>query len=413
MTTNTNDDDAPPPVPQRVSIMGDDTTSSSNGSLEDTSSLSSSSSANLDQQGDGELQIKVGKVVGSKENLIAQSEESDKSEKKGLKSLFSKKKKKDVEIGTPYDFKHNVHVTFDTSGNFQGLPQQWEVLLSSSGISKDEQKQNPQAIIDVMTAYDKMQEHNNAMEYAEYPELPDTQDNEELENLVDPEDPHKIFTDYKKVGEGASGSVYLATHIPTNSPVALKKIDMTNEQNMKLVVAEISHMKKNKHPNIVNFYGSYLTGNEIWVAMEYMDGGNLTDIVTGDYRMKESEIAHVCESVAEALAYMHGFGTIHRDIKSDNILLNSKGEVKLADFGYVAQLTKDQDKRNSVVGTPYWMAPELVRGQNYDYKVRINPNHTFHPSLHPSLRPSLHPSLHSLPSRRWFDDASFVREEKY
>eukprot|EP00003_Mantamonas_plastica_P022402 TRINITY_DN379_c0_g1_i4.p2 TRINITY_DN379_c0_g1~~TRINITY_DN379_c0_g1_i4.p2 ORF type:complete len:221 (-),score=96.50 TRINITY_DN379_c0_g1_i4:586-1194(-) len=202
MTTNTNDDDAPPPVPQRVSIMGDDTTSSSNGSLEDTSSLSSSSSANLDQQGDGELQIKVGKVVGSKENLIAQSEESDKSEKKGLKSLFSKKKKKDVEIGTPYDFKHNVHVTFDTSGNFQGLPQQWEVLLSSSGISKDEQKQNPQAIIDVMTAYDKMQEHNNAMEYAEYPELPDTQDNEELENLVDPEDPHKIFTDYKKVGEG-------------------------------------------------------------------------------------------------------------------------------------------------------------------------------------------------------------------
>jgi serine/threonine protein kinase len=232
-------------------------------------------------------------------------------------------------------------------------------------------------VLDAVKTFDKVTNGNANDEaaeiasYTEVPDLPDEQVVQSLESLVEKDDPKKLFKEIKQIGEGASGTVFLAIHLPTNSNVALKKIDTTNAQNMKLILAEITNMKKNKHPNIINFYGAYMSKPNICVAMELMDGGCLTDLVTGEYRMKESEIAWVSKECLRALAYMHNAGTLHRDIKSDNVLMNARGEVKLADFGYVAQLTKGQDKRNSVVGTPYWMAPELVRGQPYGAKVDV------------------------------------------
>eukprot|EP00002_Diphylleia_rotans_P036341 TRINITY_DN7997_c0_g1_i2.p1 TRINITY_DN7997_c0_g1~~TRINITY_DN7997_c0_g1_i2.p1 ORF type:complete len:220 (-),score=37.17 TRINITY_DN7997_c0_g1_i2:290-949(-) len=130
-------------------------------------------------------------------------------------------------------------------------------------------------------------------------------------------------------------------------------------------------MQRMKHPNIIAFDSSYMTGREIWIVLELMDGGALTDIVTGSYRMNESQIAHVTKKIFSAVSYLHSRKFIHRDIKSDNILLNRKGEVKLADFGYCAKVTKDAPNRTSIVGTPYWMAPELVKGQDYDAKVDV------------------------------------------
>lgn len=110
-----------------------------------------------------------------------------------------------------------------------------------------------------------------------------------------------------------------------------------------------------------------------WVVMELMDGGCLTDVLEqfDSVRMTEGQIAHVCQQTLSALSYIHASHRIHRDIKSDNILLNTKGQVKIADFGYAAQLTQDQQKRHTVVGTPYWMAPELIRGHDYGTKVDI------------------------------------------
>jgi serine/threonine protein kinase len=107
--------------------------------------------------------------------------------------------------------------------------------------------------------------------------------------------------------------------------------------------------------------------------MEYMGGGCLTVILEqyDSLRMREDHIARVCMDTLEALAYMHDLHRIHRDIKSDNILLSSTGVVKIADFGYAAQLTEKKRKRNTIVGTPYWMAPELIRGQSYDVKVDL------------------------------------------
>jgi len=107
--------------------------------------------------------------------------------------------------------------------------------------------------------------------------------------------------------------------------------------------------------------------------MEFMGGGCLTDILEQfeTLQMTEPQIAHVCKETLDGLQYIHSFHRIHRDIKSDNILLGMQGEVKLADFGYAAQLTAQKAKRNTIVGTPYWMAPELIRGQEYDQKVDI------------------------------------------
>lgn len=144
--------------------------------------------------------------------------------------------------------------------------------------------------------------------------------------------------------------------------------------NMKLLCTELKMMKDSHHPNIVDYIDSFIVDdNQLWVIMEYMDGGCLTDVLEQfeTVKMTESQIARVCFETLKALSYIHSRHRIHRDIKSDNILLNMKGDVKLADFGYAAQLTQQQQKRRTVVGTPYWMAPELIRGHDYGVKVDI------------------------------------------
>eukprot|EP01139_Manchomonas_bermudensis_P020820 Amastigsp_a679953_50.p2 type:complete len:234 gc:universal Amastigsp_a679953_50:713-12(-) len=137
-----------------------------------------------------------------------------------------------------------------------------------------------------------------------------------------------------------------------------------------LVINEIDIMQRCRHVNIVNFVDSYLLEDELWVAMEYMEGGALTDILEAN-QMTEPQIARTCLEVLKGLEVLHAQGIIHRDIKSDNILMGSDGQVKITDFGYCAQLTKERTNRNSIVGTPYWMSPEVVKRKNYGPKVDI------------------------------------------
>lgn len=131
------------------------------------------------------------------------------------------------------------------------------------------------------------------------------------------------------------------------------------------------HKLTSSHPNIVQFKETYIHKDDVYMLIELMDAGSLTQVLGPEIQWSEPCIAYVLKQMLLGLAYMHGNHRLHRDIKSDNVLLSEAGEVKLGDFGFAVNLVQDQTTRKSVVGTPYWMAPELIRGLPYDAKVDI------------------------------------------
>ncbi|XP_067853264.1 serine/threonine-protein kinase PAK 3 isoform X2 [Heptranchias perlo] len=188
---------------------------------------------------------------------------------------------------------------------------------------------------------------------------------EKLRSIVSVGDPKKKYTRFEKIGQGASGTVYTAIDIATG-----QEMNLQQQPKKELIINEILVMRENKNANIVNYLDSYLVGDELWVVMEYLAGGSLTDVVT-ETCMDEGQIAAVCRECLQALEFLHSNQVIHRDIKSDNILLGMDGSVKLTDFGFCAQITPEQNKRSTMVGTPYWMAPEVVTRKAYGPKVDI------------------------------------------
>ena len=191
-----------------------------------------------------------------------------------------------------------------------------------------------------------------------------------LQNICTPEDPTKKFRSLVKIGQGASGGVYTAFEVGTNALVAIKQMNLEQQPKKDLIINEILVMKDSKHKNVVNFIDSFLVKGDLWVVMEYMEGGSLTDVVTFNM-MSEGQIAAVCRETLHGLQFLHSKGVIHRDIKSDNILLSMEGSIKLTDFGFCAQINESHMKRTTMVGTPYWMAPEVVTRKEYGRKIDI------------------------------------------
>lgn len=235
---------------------------------------------------------------------------------------------------------------------------------------KDNSNNNPPPLPKDQPVRDPQQAALNSQRKKEEKKRRNAQIYAKLATICSEGDPSKKYRNLVKIGQGASGGVYTAYEVGSNLSVAIKQMNLEQQPKKELIINEILVMKGSRHKNIVNFIDSYLLRGDLWVVMEYMEGGSLTDVVTHSV-MTEGQIGAVSRETLKGLKFLHSKGVIHRDIKSDNILLSMNGDIKLTDFGFCAQINEVNLKRTTMVGTPYWMAPEVVSRKEYGPKVDI------------------------------------------
>ena len=188
------------------------------------------------------------------------------------------------------------------------------------------------------------------------------------ESLAQP--PDEVFEILCKLGKGSYGSVYKARYKQGGQTLAIKKVPVDTD--LQEIIKEISIMQQCDCPYIVRYFGSYFKVTDLWIVMEYCGAGSVSDIMRLRRKtLTEPEICAVLSCALRGLEYLHLRRKIHRDIKAGNILLNSRGQAKLADFGVAGQLTDTMAKRNTVIGTPFWMAPEVIQEIGYDCSADI------------------------------------------
>ncbi|XP_077945779.1 TRAF2 and NCK-interacting protein kinase isoform X18 [Gasterosteus aculeatus] len=194
-------------------------------------------------------------------------------------------------------------------------------------------------------------------------------------------DPAGIFELVELVGNGTYGQVYKGRHVKTGQLAAIKVMDVTGDEEEE-IKAEINMLKKySHHRNIATYYGAFIKKNppgiddQLWLVMEFCGAGSVTDLIknTKGNSLKEEWTAYICREILRGLTHLHQHKVIHRDIKGQNVLLTENAEVKLVDFGVSAQLDRTVGRRNTFIGTPYWMAPEVIACDEnpeatYDFK---------------------------------------------
>ncbi|KAL1914549.1 uncharacterized protein VTP21DRAFT_8174 [Calcarisporiella thermophila] len=276
--------------------------------------------------------------------------------------LFKSSKGK-MNVSHPFNTLHRVHVDYNrATGEYKGLPAEWQNIVepwSRRERFRDRYQQRTLRRVSGNSTSSTVADFESCLRAlcASYP------------------DPRSFYGPLRPVGKGASGIVYVSASHPH---IALKRMRLAQQQKPRLIIAEL-RMRALKHNNLVKFGEAYmcdgmerdknLNSKEIWLEMEYMDGGSLTDIILCG-TLREGLVARVFTEILQGLSFLHSHGIIHRDIKSDNILLSLRGDVKISDFGFCSHMLSST-KRHTLVGTPYWMAPEMLSRRGYNEKVDV------------------------------------------
>lgn len=186
---------------------------------------------------------------------------------------------------------------------------------------------------------------------------------------------HQLYQRLETVGKGAYGSVHKGKDLRTGDVVALKIINLdTEDDDVGDIQREVALLTQLRDaPNVTRYFGCYLDGPRVWIVMEYAQGGSVRTLMKAskDGTVEEKYVLIITREVLKALEYLHKSNIIHRDLKAANILITSAGKVMLCDFGVSALLVTASSKRNTLVGTPHWMAPEVAHAAAYDTKADI------------------------------------------
>ncbi|KAI6175570.1 Non-specific serine/threonine protein kinase [Aphelenchoides bicaudatus] len=287
-----------------------------------------------------------------------------------LGSTASSKASSDEELSKPNAYSSGDFKSSDQTHHYEepriqpSVPQNVNTLQSSKP-----QKQNV-AVRHRTPNESKEEKTENVRTRPSKTKLTDQQILDELKRVVSPGDPYARYTLLETIGVGATGTVWTARSYMKDRIVAVKRMAFKSQPKKEMLLTEIKIMQQYQHKNLVNYIDAYLVeDDDLWVVMDYLEGGNLTDVVVKT-ELDEGQIATVLKECLLALNFLHRHSIIHRDIKSDNVLLGMDGSVKLTDFGFCAQIQPGSN-RATVIGTPYWLSPEIVNRHAYGHKVDI------------------------------------------
>lgn len=296
----------------------------------------------------------VHRPIGNKSKMIHSPEEEA-----VLSKSHGNAKIKDSGIPTSQQVIH--------AENTEKLPQWMEEKLRSSGIDKQQVDDHSHEILEVMNFVRSTSlSHGGISQSKSYFAFDPKKKKEMIE--IESINPNTFLSNIVQIGKGATSTVFRANFTEFGKIVAVKAVDLEKNDRQQ-IENEIFLQRQLLDKNIVQIYRVCEDNMWLYIIMEYVRGGPLTDILSICY-LTEKNIAYFIKNVLEALIVVHDANLIHRDIKSDNVLVSRNGDVKITDFGYTAPNSEDL-KNNVICGTPYWMAPELIKGEHYGKEVDI------------------------------------------